>query len=100
MDQLEQEIQRAQHAKDLLDNPLYKDTWKAYEQEILQQLKTCSPRDAEGLQKAVMLLQIMAKFQHMVQQTVETGKLAQMQVQRKTLRQVAAEWIGRDGLAA
>lgn len=98
MDRLELERQRGQFARDLLDNPVYKDTWTAYESRILEQLKACNPRDAEGLQKAVMLLQIMAKFREAVEQTIETGKMATIQLERLSIKQRVQEWIGRDGL--
>ena len=98
MDQLEREIQRGQSAADLLDNQVWRDTWTEYEAEIVDQLKRCPPRDAEGREKLVLMLQMFAKFQAMVTETVQTGKLAAETLRQKSLREKALGWIGRDGL--
>lgn len=98
---LESERQRGMHAAELLDNPVFKDIWTQFEQQILQQLKASSPRDAEGREKAVMMLQILAKLEIMVRESASTGQMAQIQLAAKQSRlKELFGWIGRDGLSA
>ena len=99
--QLENERQRGRWAAELLDNEIFKDIWTNFEQQIVEQLKASSPRDAEGREKAVLMLQILAKLKGMVEQSAASGQMAQIQLERKESRlRQAMGWIGRDGLTA
>lgn len=96
---LESERQRGQYAADLLDNQVFKDIWTNFEQQILQQLKASSPRDAEGREKAVLMLQILSRLEHMVRETAASGQMAQIQLATKQSRiKELLGWIGRDGV--
>jgi len=96
---LDDELRRGQYAQELLDNPVYQDIWTDFEKQIVRELKASSPRDAAGREKCILLLQLMEKLRAMVQETVYTGKMAKITIERdRTLAQRAKEWIGRDGL--
>lgn len=87
---LEDEVRRGQYGRDLLDNPVFQEIWTSYEQQVVQALKDGSPRDAEGREKAVMLLQILAKLRTLIEETVDTGRLAQLEIERKQTK--AEQW--------
>lgn len=96
---LADEQRRGRYAQELLDNPVFQDLWTDFEKQIVRELKASSPRDAAGREKAILLLQMLEKLKAMVQETVYTGKMATITLDReKTLVERAKEWIGRDGL--
>lgn len=97
--QLDEEQRRGMYAQELLSNPVFMDLWTNFEKQIVRELKASSPRDAAGREKAILLLQLMEKLKAMVQETVYTGKMATITIERqKSIRERAKEWIGRDGL--
>ena len=98
-DRLFDEMVRGQHGRELLDNPVFQTLWTDFENQIVRELKRSSPRDADGREKAVLMMQMLEKIKAMVQETVNTGKMAAIQIQsKKTLAEQARQWIGRDGL--
>lgn len=98
-EQLDTEQRKGRYAQELLDNPVFQELWIDFEKQIVRELKGSSPRDAAGREKCILLLQLMEKLRAMVQETVYTGKMATITLEReRTLRERAKEWIGRDGL--
>lgn len=99
MSDLESEAVLGQYAQELLDNPVFQDIWTDFENQIVAELKLSSPRDAEGREKCILMMQLLEKLKAMVEQTAETGKMARIQIERKrSLSERAREWISRDGL--
>jgi len=98
-DRLFEELVQGQHARELLDNPVFQEIWTNLEQQIVKELKRSSPRDADGREKAILMLQLLEKLKSMIQQSIDTGKMASLEITRKqTLLDQAKQWIGRDGL--
>lgn len=98
MPDLYDESRWGDYAAELLTNPVFDKIWTDLEANIVRELKQSSPRDAEGREKAVLMLQLLAKLKRMVEETAHTGKLAKMMLERKSALQTAKEWITRDGL--
>ena len=98
---LHDEDRRGMYAQELLDNPVFKDLWTDFEKQVIGELKRSSPRDADGREKCVLMLQMLDKLKAMIEQSAATGKMARMEIARKrTMMEQARQWIGRDGLIA
>jgi len=78
---LRQEQNRAQSAKELLENELFNSIFTDLEKEIIEHLAGCPVRDKEGRDIFLLSLQITRKLKGILQGYVETGKLATAQLQ-------------------
>lgn len=97
-DKLYDEARRGEYAAELLNNPVFKDVWSQFETQIVRELKNSSPRDAEGREKCILMLQLLEKLRRMVEETAYSGKMANMMMERRSAAQRVREWITRDGL--
>jgi hypothetical protein len=75
------EIERADRAKALLDNPILKDAFEAIEQETLRLLE--QTHDALAEQKLNLMFRLNRKYQNILKGYIETGKLAAFQLEQK-----------------
>jgi hypothetical protein len=75
------EIERADRAKALLDNPILKDAFEAIEQETLRLLE--QTHDALAEQKLNLMFRLNRKYQNILKGYIETGKLAGFQLEQK-----------------
>ena len=80
---LEQRIYDANRAKEVLENEAYIQAFADIENEIIEKWKTTPARDAEGREKLWMYLAMLKKFKSQLDSTLQTGKLAQMEVEHK-----------------
>lgn len=80
---LRQEVEKADRAKVLLDNPMLKDAYEAIEREILAGME--QTHDKEQILKLHMMLVCNRKMQNILRTYVETGKLAGIQLEKKRL---------------
>lgn len=97
-DKLYDEARRGEYAAELLNNPVFQDVWSQFETQIMRELKASSPRDADGREKCILMLQILEKLRKMIEDTAYSGKMANMMIERKSAAQKVREWITRDGL--
>lgn len=100
---LEQERQRGHYWRAQLDNPYFQELWTYHEQRILAELKSSSPRDSEGREKAVLLLQMLEAIRKRVVDMAETGKMASITIEQHQsfldrMKQWGVQRISRDGL--
>ena len=80
---LADEITRAQDVKMILDNPIYKDAWRLVHDGIISAMNQSAMADQVTHSRLVMALQIANKVQKSFETTLETGKLAKMQLEEK-----------------
>ncbi|MFZ6653799.1 hypothetical protein [Undibacterium sp. TJN19] len=80
---LEQRIYDANRAKEVLENEAYIQAFADIENEIIEKWKTTPARDAEGREKLWMYLAMLKKFKSQLDSTLQTGKLAQLEVEHK-----------------
>ena len=76
------EIARGQHAAEALDNPIVIEALDAWELEITEAWKSSPLRDAEGRERLRLMLEAARTFRAYMARTLETGKLAEIQVQQ------------------
>lgn len=67
---------RGQHASELLDNELLKETLAAIEAEVIAQWEQCPTRDKDGKEVLWQLYKTSKKFRAILLGYIETGKLA------------------------
>ena len=91
---LEEQLIYGQQAGEILENPVWKDVWTQYEQQITQALLSTPVNDVDALQKAVQALQLMRNLRAMIEQSLATGKMAEMELRRKSLLERAKEAVG------
>lgn len=94
MTTIETRLSEGSSAKEVLDNPQFQAAFTAIETEITQQWTNSPARDTEGREKCWQYLMLLKKVQTHLQSTLETGKLAQIELQH---RQTIAERL-RDTL--
>lgn len=77
---------RADAAKRLMAEPLLKEAFAAIEREIIDGLKSCPARDAEGRDLLVKVLQLQEKYRAVFLGWIETGKMARIELDRSPLQ--------------
>lgn len=88
----EQEAQRGQDAKRLLEEPLLKEAFETIEQELIEQWKQAPARDVEGREKLWLMLHLLNKVHGHLESVMASGQLAQA-----TLAQRVKRALGRPG---
>lgn len=86
----EQEIVRANHAQDALNNPLISEALSHYEKELTEAWKTSPLRDVEGRERLRLMLAAHQAFASYLQTTIETGKLAKVQTSNGPMTRLAS----------
>ncbi len=86
----EQEILRANHAQDALNNPLLTEALSHYETELVEAWKKSPLRDAEGREKLRLMLAAHQAFKQYLLTTLETGKLAKVQTSNGPMTRLAS----------
>ena len=71
----QEKIQRAESARQVLENPVYKAAMQAMRVEVYQQLGQVSPTDGEALQSLTLTLQSVDKFERILQNYYTKGKI-------------------------
>jgi hypothetical protein len=91
----EQRLALGNRAKEVLDNEAFTAAFNEIEQELTQAWKTSPQRDSEGRERLFLALTMLAKVKASLTTTMETGKLALMELEhKKTLAQRAKESLG------
>ena len=93
--ELSQRIYNGDRAKEVLENEAYLNAFNAIQTEIETQWKQSPARDAEGREKLWQLQSLLAKLQATLQSTLETGKLAKLDLQHEqTIKDRAKALVG------
>jgi uncharacterized protein YecA (UPF0149 family) len=79
----EEALRRANQARQVFEQPIVKDTLDFMEREIMEQWKACPVRDLEAREALWRLAVTTSKFRELLRGTMESGKLAANQIQRK-----------------
>jgi hypothetical protein len=94
MDQ-EREVIRGNQARDLLENPLMVEALTTIRDTIRAQWESSPARDLEGREKLWVMLKLLGNLEGHLKEVLETGKLAQIQVnQKQSLLDRAKQWSG------
>lgn len=96
MTTIEQRIADGARAQDVLDNEAFSGAFDAIEQELVSAWKSSPARDAAGRESIWTYLHLLHKLRAQLTTTMETGRLAQLDLEHKrNLRERA-----RDGLSS
>ena len=80
---LSERLYNGDRAREVLENEAYTAAWADIETEILTQWKQSPARDADGREKLWQLLSLLHKLQATLKTTLETGKLAMMELEHQ-----------------
>lgn len=91
---LDEQFYKGNRAREVLDNDEFQAAFTAIETEIIEQWKQAPARDAEGREKLWAYLHLMNKFKACLTTTLETGKLASLEIQhqRKLTERLKDGW--------
>jgi hypothetical protein len=92
----EQELQRAEQARQIFETPLVKETLDLMEKEIVEAWIACPARDVEGRDWLWRQIVATRKFMDILRGTMESGKVALHRIKEKeSLAQRALKVIRR-----
>lgn len=93
--EIEQRIYNGNRAREVLENEAYQDAIESLKQEIVEQWKQSPARDEAGREKLWSLLKMADKLEAILRTTLETGKLAELDLNhRQTLMDRAKSFAG------
>ena len=88
MTTLEQRLYNGDRAREVLENEEFVAAFGAIETELIEAWKTSPARDLEGREKLWAYLHLLSKLKTQLTQTMETGKLAKLDLEhQRTVRQ-------------
>ena len=79
----EERIYRGARAKEIIESDVFQDAFTAIETEVIEQWKNSPARDEAGRQSLWQYLKLLEKLRANLQSTMETGKLAQLDLLHK-----------------
>lgn len=86
------EVERAERARALLDNPLFNEAFEAVEKELVTQWKQNANLGPEGRERCFLMVTLLGQLRQVLTQHMETGEMARVQLQQhRNLK----EMIGR-----
>ena len=89
----EQNIYRANRAKEVLENEIFVEACEAIEQELIEQWKNSPARDSDGREKIWSYQCLLKKVRTHLISTMESGKLAEMElIHKQTLKEKYLNW--------
>lgn len=91
---IENRINRGSRAKEVLENEVYQETFDTLEQEIMTQWAESPARDQEGREKLFLMLGLTKRLKGILQSTMETGKLAEVElIHQQSLAEKAKAYL-------
>ncbi|MGE5452435.1 MAG: hypothetical protein ACM3VZ_11415 [Acidobacteriota bacterium] len=96
---IEQRIYDGNRAAEVLENEVFQQIWTDMEQELTEAWTNSPARDAEGRERIWQYVMTLRKFKAMVNSTMESGKLAKLDLQHKQtmadrLKDGVTSWLG------
>lgn len=89
---LNQRIYDADLARQILENPVFIAAWSDLENEVIDQWKSSNSADARERSHQQLMTLYAVKSQ--IQQTLETGKLAKVELEHKrSMREKLGTWL-------
>ncbi len=80
---LEQRLHSGSRAKEVLENEEFRAAFEAVEKEIIEQWTNSPARDQAGRESLWTYLMLLRKVKKQLESTLETGKLAELELQHK-----------------
>lgn len=80
---IEQRVYEGNRAKEVLENEVFQAVFNDIEQEVTKSWMDSPARDQEGREKLWQYLTLLRKVKAQITTTLETGKLAQLELQHK-----------------
>lgn len=77
------DVQRADYARQILDNPLYGDAFKALEDDLARQRQAVRLSDSESHTRLIIAEQIMAQFKGILTRAIQDGEVAKFNIERE-----------------
>jgi hypothetical protein len=91
----EQRLHRGTRAKEVLDNEEFQAAFTTIEQELTEAWKQSPQRDRTGREHLFLCLTMLGKVKQGLTTTMETGKLAQIELQHlKTMADRGRDYLG------
>jgi hypothetical protein len=95
MTTLDERLYLGDRAREVLENEAFIAAFEATEQEVTDQWKNSPARDQAGRESLWQYLSMLRMVRANLQTTLETGKLAKLELQHKrSLTERAKAWIG------
>lgn len=89
-------IYAGDRAREVLENEVFQQVFTDYRTEITDQWTKSPARDLEGREKLWLMLSLLNKLEAMLQSTLDTGKLAKLDLEyKRTLAERAKSLVGR-----
>ena len=79
----EEELRKAEFARQVLETPIVKETLDFMEREIMEFWLVCPVRDTEGREALWRMAVTTRKFRDLLRGTMESGKIAAAQITHK-----------------
>ena len=80
---IEHRLYQGDLAREILENEVFQSVFDDIEKEVIEQWTQTPARDAEGREKCYQYLMMLRKLKAQITATLETGKLAQLDLQHK-----------------
>ena len=94
MSALEERLYLGDRAREVIENEAFIAAFEATEKEVVDQWMQSPARDQDGREKLWQYLSMLRKVKANLQTTLETGKLAQLELQHKrTMADKARGWL-------
>jgi len=89
-----QELDRGHRAKLILEDELLREAFDKLRARIAEDLFSSPVRDKEGREQMWLMHRLLASVEQHLTSLVETGTMAQLQLERRTAMDRAREWVG------
>jgi len=80
-DKLSQEIRRSDKAKQILENPIFKESLEELKKLYTQSLFNTGAKETDTREKLWLAVNVLGKVEQHIQQVLDTGKLARKQLE-------------------
>jgi hypothetical protein len=80
------EMARADLARAVLDNALFKESFEAIEQELITRWKTDASLNPDGRERVFLMVTLLNQVRQVLTQHLQTGEMARMQLQAEKTR--------------
>lgn len=87
----EEILKRAEHARQLLEDPMLKEALDLIEKEVILEWGGCPARDKDGREELWKFYKTALKFRGILQGAIESGKVAQFQ--EKSLKEQVLSFV-------
>lgn len=92
---IEHDMARAARAREVLENEEFSGAMAEIRKELTEQWMKSPARDQEGREKLWLMLKMADKLESTLRQTIDTGKLAKVELERqRTLAERARSFVG------